>query len=225
MSDERRRPGALIAAAALVVVAVFAGVLFLGVVPPPAFPALADEPDPAIAGTVAYWEAEDRSCLLVVEAAGGTPRRLRCDDRSSAAGLEWTDEGTLVVERYVDSGEERLTIDAGTGEVLDQRITPISPSPPVEEPDDRSIRADGTRVVTDGADGIALLRLVPPSGRPRTLLEVTGPRDYAFWQAEWSPDQRWILVSDSEDRLLIADPETGNARLLVENASLPAWGP
>lgn len=228
--ETRRRPLALVIAAAFAAAASFGGLLVLGALRPPAFPALADAPDPRIPGKVAFWDAREPHCLRVVDASGGTVRRLSCDDALSpdiyglfnGEDLEWTPEGNLFSVHRVGGDRERLTIDARTGAVLDRRLDEpgFGPSGLVN-----SRKApDGTRAVTEDHDGTAVLRLHPPEGSPRTLLEVTGPRDYAFERPFiWSTDSAWLLATDSANRLLIVAADTGLTRVLATNATSPAW--
>jgi hypothetical protein len=83
---------------------------------------------------------------------------------------------------------------------------------------------DGQRLETDGFDGRARVVLRGADGERTTLLEVRGPRDYGFWEAQWSPDGKWVLVVDSVERLLVVPADGGgDARILAEDASAPHW--
>ncbi|MGH8904126.1 MAG: hypothetical protein ACRDYA_21205 [Egibacteraceae bacterium] len=222
-ADRDRRPVIAVAVATVIVVAAFGGIVLFGGLPAPSYPSLADHPDPRIPGTVAFWRTGGRSpCLSLVPARGGQVRELWCKEHAETRRPEWTADGNLVVHTYSVNGPEHLTIDGDTGEVLERRAGSFDEYP---QPTVADARGDGTRAVVDSAEGEATLSLVPPSGRPQVLLVAHGPRDYTFFDTRWSPDGNWLLVTDSEERVLVVDPDTGQARLLVNDGQSPAWSP
>ncbi len=225
MSPDRRRLAAA-AGAVIVVATAVAVIVTFGVVPLPEFPALAENPDASIPGTVAFTRQErDGMCVFLVAASGGEPRRLLCEEGIDGS-LEWKD-GLVAAQRWGwPGGGERVFIDPGTGrivrrETLDEHAPPSSPG----QEAGHWVRVDGARIVTTHEGGRARLDVVAPDGRATQLLSVEGPRDYAFYDALWSPDGRYVLLSDSRERLIVVDPDGGSARLLATEAYGPAWGP
>lgn len=221
-AEGSRRPVIAAAVAAVLLVAAFAGIVLVGRLPVPSYPSLAQQPDRRIPGTVAFWRTGRTPCLSLVPASGGQARELWCHQNAEVSRPEWTEGGNLVVRTYSVSGPERLTIDGATGEVLERRAGSFDMHP---HPAGTNTRGDGTRAVIDNTEGEARLSLVAPSGRPQALLVADGPRDYAFFDTRWSPDGNWLLVTDSEERVLVVDAATGQARVLASNGQSPAWSP
>lgn len=228
MSPDRRT---LVAAglAVLVAAAVTAVILVFGYVPLPAFPSLADRPDPSIPGTVAFVRWDREPCVFTVPASGGEPHEVLC--RSDHAFIQdpvaWTPDGRLLVHAYEEfGGPVVMVVDPVSGQELD-RIgldERTGPGRLFEADRARAEREDGARVLTARRDPVSVaVRL--PDGETRVLFEVDrAPRDYAFFRGQWSPDGGWILVEDSHRRLVVmgADGEPGPQVLAVE-ASGAAW--
>lgn len=222
----RERPRQLLAAAGVVTVVGIALVVIVATstLSLPSFPRLAERSDPDIDGTVAFvrHEGYGEGCLFTVRAAGGTPRELRCDV-GTWFGPVWTDEGELLVAASMHGwteAEVALVIDSETGETVGRREL----TPKLErERAGSTERADGTVVVADSDEGRAELALIEPDGTRKTLLSVTGPRHYGFPDVSWSPDDEWVLVVDTAQRLLIVDPRDGRTRVLATDAEQAAW--
>lgn len=212
----RRRAVIAAVAATALVAAVLGGILLFGGISHPAFPKLVDAPDADVEGLVAFTRYDDQTCVFVVRAGGGTPRQIRCSEGSGRS--RWTDDGQLAVDDH--RLNTLLILDPADGTVV--REEPLDTQPPEEYEEPRE-RDDGTRATLTGPDGTPRLTVVPPDGPERVVLEVDGPRNYAFVDVLWSPDGRWLLVTDSASRLLVVDAETGGARLLAEDANAPAW--
>jgi hypothetical protein len=218
-------------AAAGVAIAVGAFVWGFGVAPLPEYPSLAAHPDPSIPGRVAFlrWWAGP-PCLYVVPAAGGEARRLRCTDDDGddpdwfGEPLGWTEEGLIVVHAFGASGPRAIVLDPETGRTL-ERIPIPEPLFARTPPSDRGVRADGGRLLVRSSGRTATLGIAPPDGRPIEVTRVSGPPDFAFWEAVWSPDGEWILVRDSNQNLLVLPArENARPRLLSERVSGPvAW--
>lgn len=100
----RERTGArrtvLISAGVLVVIAaaVIAIVLVLrNETATPGFPKLADNPDPSLTGTVAYW---DTKCVHLMSLSGSPDRRVACNaegDYTPVENVVWLEDGRLQV--------------------------------------------------------------------------------------------------------------------------------
>lgn len=217
-----RRAVVGVGAAGLVLVGTALGILLLGYVPLPSFESLAESPDPSLAGTVAYIRGDrDQACVAAVPAAGGEPRELYCHPYGPGE-LAWTADGHVAVMTWEEPGGSLLVVlDATSGEVVGEiPWDRTGPEPATDWARERTERADGARLVTAAASaGRATVSVRPPGGPARTLIDVEGPRDYRFTAAQWSPDGRWVLASDSRGRLVIvgADGEPG-PRLLVASA-------
>jgi hypothetical protein len=220
MASRSRTIGASVAAV-LVVVGVVAVILVFGLVPAPEFPTLAEQPDPAIPGTIAYVEQD--ACIFTVPASGGLPNEVTCGDEFSYGSVDWTADGLLVVESFGMTPALQV-LDPRTGEIIDEVYLGLGeepPASPMAAAFERTERADGARIRTRAkSDGSAEVITVSAEGTRRTLLAVEdAPRDYRFYGEQWSPDGNWVSVWDSEGRLIIlrasgdADP-----RVLVEVA-------
>jgi hypothetical protein len=89
--------------------------------------------------------------------------------------------------------------------------------------------ADGSEVEVpyDDDQRARIVARSPVDGRERTLVSVRAPADYSFETVVVSPDRRFLLVVDSEGRLLVgtADGASG-LRLLAtgaESYGRPVW--
>ena len=218
-------------AAAGIALAVAAFVWGFGVAPLPDYPSLAAHPDPSIPGRVAFlrWWAGP-PCLYVVPAAGGEARRLRCTDDEAddpdwlGEPIGWTEEGLIVVHVFGPSGPRAVVLDHDTGRTV-ERIRIQEPLVARTLPSDRSVRADGARLLVRSSGRTATLGIAPPDGWPVEVTRVSGPPGFAFREALWAPDGEWILVRDSNQNLLVLPArENVRPRLLAERVSGPfAW--
>ncbi len=204
---------AAVAVSGVVLAAVVAVIVVFGFIPLPEFASLVEAPNPAIQGTVAFLG--DNGCISVVPASGGPAREVSCD---WPGPLAWTPAGTLVVFDYLGA-TYMVEIDPDTGAELRR-----SPAPDVEPfllTGDRTVRADGARIVVDSDfEGSADAYVVGSDGSRTSVIAVEGaPRDYHLldWGVQWSPDGRWIAIWDTEGRLLVAgDLGAPDARVLVD---------
>lgn len=220
------RAVAAIVASAVVVIAAVVVILTVGLVPLPDLPSLADDPDPAIVGTIAYvhgtWED---SCIAVTPASGGESRDIWCG-RQPPDQLAFTPDGLLLVsgwpERPVDvDGPIVTVIDPQTGNEVDE-VRPDGRVPGTWVPD--RTRRDDETVLQIGSreEGVAELRVGAPGSEPQTIVRLEGPRDYEFVEAQWSPDGAWILAVDSRGRLIVVGADgTPAARLLIDTDGDP----
>lgn len=216
----------LVVLAGLAVIAVFA----LGVRHVPDYPTLAEQPEPALSGTIAYsgWTDEDGPCTWLAE-LGSPPRQLWCGEDPSApfgyaSWVGFDADGNLLVASYKPGtgteGPELFVVDPNTLEVVSER--PVDPS---EQAPDLSVRADGARAVVRQGDGEGSWELqVVTDGTARTVLTAYGPDDYSMWGAQWSPDGRSIVVFDSERRAIaVAAEGEANPRVIATDADQLAW--
>jgi hypothetical protein len=207
--------------AGIVVVGVLVAIVVFGFVSPPTFPRLADEPNPAIPGRVAFLRYEEdfsRACIHVVDASGGAERSLGCD--LFVHDLAWSVDGHLLA---LVGFPEAAVLDPETGQV--RRFFEDEAAFDAYHRTRRFQHSDAGRLLTrQEFDGRATVSVLAPGGVPVEIASVTGPRGYSFHAAVWSPDGRWALVMDSSARLLVvaADGSQG-PYLLAERADSPAW--
>ena len=205
-------------AAAVICSAVFVGVLVFGHVTYPAFASLTAVP-PDVEGRIAVLvsrgsEYDDEDCLLVIEPATGASRELRCTYRWSEL-TGWSEDGYVIVTLSDESTQRSLFLDPDTGTVVRRgfEYAPLEPA----------ARGPGPRLFTEGPDGVARIVEEDIDGEQRVVYSVDGPRSYEFTQAVWSPDGRWVLALDSQERLVIVDPRTDVAWQVTEDVSVASW--
>ena len=225
MTDQRKVITSVVAS--VVVVGVVVGlVLAFAIIPLPEYPLLSDQPDSSIPGTVAFarWE-QDGQCISTVPAGGGEEHLVICEDNIGFGEFApgWTAEGLLVVEEFRPSGESFRLIDPDTGDTVER--VPFEQTQVIREPIRINAFAesrDGLSVEVDGSRGEPRLVIYGEGTAERTILSADGPADYWYDWATWSPDGNWILVNDSEGRVLVISP-TGdpNPRILVED--IDSW--
>ncbi|MDQ3107257.1 MAG: hypothetical protein M3Q68_05565 [Actinomycetota bacterium] len=205
--------------------AVVGGVWRYGIIPTPSFPALAERPDPTIAGRIAYVPADDdhgsddRSCIVVVSASGGGPSRsLACGHRSYRR-FAFDDTGRVLVESDDDRGELTGTAyDPTTGAILARRL----PFPDAGE-GEPSLEAEGCH------DDETEVRLVLRDGDgtvERVVFSARAPRDYCFEEVVMAPDGVHFAIVDSDGRLLVGSTDRSGLRLLREDVrsyESPVW--
>lgn len=194
---------------------------------PPEFrPVTADAPVQA-SGHIAYVERPPEAssdpgpgCVWVVRASGGAaPRRLGCSGDGVVPevihGLWWTASGNL---RVLDGGASVTppVLRVGAGRRASSAIPELRRR--------TGYRNDGTLVdLAEVTQDRAELAVTPPRGTPRTIVSFDGPDTYSFALPQWSPDGKWILVSDSLGRLLILDEQGDEVRELLPPNPAREW--
>jgi hypothetical protein len=197
-----RRDARWLIAAAVLAVAVVGLVLAFGVVRPPALEPLTD---PGFDGAVALVTWDREACLVVV-GPDGASSQVRCDDDLGEL-VAWTDEG-IVLRTWRGAGPELETVDATTGETVARREDTDELGWP--DPD-----VDGARVV----DG----RLVVRDGGTE-LWSVAARGSYEVVGGWTSPDERWVALRDTADRLLLV-PADGSSDPVVWADDLDPYAP
>ena len=201
--------------------------------PNPVFPSLAENPDPSLQGTVAYYDVTT-SCVRVVAAAGQPSEDVLCLTESETFNpdkdtfgplLAWLPDGRLEVtmfwwgetqpETAATPGWQKL-VDVTTGVVEEVPATELPRTlPEVTAP----AGPNGERIEVTSDGGHVEIVMTDAAGS-RTLLSTEGNPDY--WvkvPPTWSPDGRWIVVEDgASEILLITVDDPAVTRLLVTNA-------
>lgn len=229
MDGKARSPAGWIVAV-IVVLAVFGVGFFLWrameeqATPPPEFPGLAEDPDPALHGTVAWVDVSD-GCVKMIAASGAAQRTLACIEEEVTGGvaLEWLDDGRLQMTKYDWPMPDpmvvawRRIVDPATLEVEDVPAAGAPRTPPLlREP---GPAPDGSRVVTEVEGGRMTITL-EGAGGDRMLFDGRGAPDYGTsgFPPMWSADQQWLLVNDGR-LLVVTIAEPAVTRILVEDTS------
>ncbi len=206
----------------------------------PSFPSLAEDPDPALQGTVAYFEGQSR-CVWIVAAAGQPSKEILClppMDMATAAELGaketdpqlvWRPDGQLEVTvfRATMRKEEPPTYSAGWQKIVDVRTGAVQDTPAGDVPSTPNLATrpmvspTGQRITTssDPLYGRIKVMLTDANGT-RTLLSAHGPGKYSYGltAAFWAPNWQWIAADDG--RILVITPgDAPVTRVLTDRAS------
>lgn len=166
----------------------------------PEFASLADAPDSSLVGTVAFLDWERDACLRVVPAAGGPTRTVTCLTGVNAGGgpeLSWLDDARVAVTVY---GDWQKIVDVTSGAVTDVPTAQVPQAPPDRRP--ANVSQDGRRLTGINDDGQVVI-VLEQNGTPRILLDAKGGSTYEIGTPQWSPDERFVLTTDSAARLLV----------------------
>ena len=218
----------------------------------PSFPGLAADPDPALRGTVAYFD-DSSGCVRIVAAAGAPDREVYCLPAGKPGPLPGPDEVADVPVAWKRAGPQLVWQPGGRLEVtMFAMAVPTSGDRPGFEPTYRPLTtkvvdvatgkvADrtppaaldlttrpvvnaGRRIRITGGDdsGRAEIGLSDASGA-RTLVSVRGPRFYRFNTAFWAPGGEWIAADDG--RILVVTPgDPATTRVLTDASSAVTFG-
>ena len=189
----------------------------------PKFESLAEQPDSALGGAVAFLEPfPDNGCVWVVAASGGKPKKVACVE-GDAGALKWLADGRIQATRYQGgegTGDTRswiLNVDTGAVEEV-----PRDEIPPQQKPPSVVSGPQGEKVSSKSENGRLTMKMSDQTGT-RNLLAVDAPDTYTFGPPTWSPDGEWFIVKDDLDRLLLvttADPSS--TRVLIDGGYAPA---
>ncbi|MEZ5141469.1 MAG: hypothetical protein R2726_02980 [Acidimicrobiales bacterium] len=214
-----RRRGVAAAVSAGIVVVVAVAVALLGVPRPPSFPSLADDPNPAYVGTVAYVrdDGPDGWCVTVVDASGAPRRDLRCGSGPPPEWIDWTADGMVEVATAATAGGEPQVdvVDPVSGGVVRQTTSGWSKS---GSPDDVGPMSSDGAVAEIRRDGERRsVEVREPDGTTRTVLSVEAPTSYDLVDVRWGPDGRWLLVVDGDGRLIVVPRQDGAPAVLADD--------
>ena len=194
-------------AAGVVAVIVLAIVIVFGITNPPGFPSLYDG-GPTIQAMVAYVEHGRDECVQVLDVATGESRELYCADWLWLEG--WDDDGNLRVQ--AGNGIDAVSVlDPTTGTIIGSGD--FAGETPGNVVSLHATSRDGHATLVYTGDGADV-----------TLIDVNGPRNYAFWQYGLTAGDEYVWVNDSADRLLlVARDGTGGPWLVAENVPNAMW--
>lgn len=222
------------AAVALVAGVAAAGYLVVREVgrPVPDFASLAENPDPSLHGTVAYF-ADRSGCVRIVAAAGRPVRDVLCLPAMDVAKAEelgketgpqlvWLPDGRLEVTMFrmvpkspeLNAGWQKI-VDVRTGEVEDVPAAEVPSGPNLDTRP--SLSPEGERIVTSSDPESGRIKVVLSSDEgSRTVLSAQGPPSYTYGlrAAFWAPDGRWIAADDG--RILVITPGDAVTRVLTD---------
>lgn len=220
--------GALVLALAALAFFVISDVIAFGR-ETPEFPSLADEPDPSLHGTVAYFavDADPKAqptggCVRVIAAAGSPSRDVLCfegglDD--TGPDLVFLPDGRLQVTMFTWPPEQPLVaiwqkiVDVRTGQIEDTAGSELPEAPSGLGP---TVTPAGDRIAAQTGSNRAELVLTDAAGATRVLWSADVSPEYSI-QPTWAPNWEWVLAYDGrllsvgiDDpaiiRVLVADP-------------------
>jgi hypothetical protein len=207
--------------------------------PTPTFPSLADAPDAALHGTVAFISEAKRSedpprqaCARVALASGAAARDVYCwpIDQPAQATAVWTDDGRLVVTSFREprgdgapEAEWAKYVDPATGRTEDVPADRLGAG--AEPSSGPRTNPEGQRLLLEGGEGDAVIHLFGPGDEERNLLEVTDANPEWGIQAGpvWSPDFAWVMSWDT-GLLLTTTDASPRTRTLAQEASASPYG-
>jgi hypothetical protein len=207
--------------------------------PTPTFPSLADAPDAALHGTVAFISEAKRSedpsrqaCARVALASGAAARDVHCwpIDQPAQATAVWTDDGRLLVTSFREpqgdgapEPEWAKYVDVATGRTEDVPADRLGAG--AEPSSGPRANPEGQRLLLEGGEGDAVIHLFGPGDEERNLLEVTDANPSWSIQAGpvWSPDFTWVMSWDT-GLLVTTTDDTPRTRTLAEEASASPYG-
>jgi hypothetical protein len=194
--------------------------------PVPDLPHVGDDPALDVDGVIAYvartgqdQRGEGGGCIFVADAGGGTPlRQLGCAGERgvprSIGSIAWTEQGDLRVDPQPFTSPP-VILPVGAGPAIAGEI------PQAERT--RGLHSDGTQIDVGDIDERAMIAVYPSKGLPQPIVTLDGPDRYQFNRPQWSPDGEWILFSDTEGRLLIADADGNQLRELLPADAGRQW--
>ena len=206
----------------------------------PNFPSLAEHPDAALHGTVAYFEGHSR-CVWLVAAAGQPSKQLLClppMDMAKAAQLGaketdpqlvWRADGRLEVTVFraamrqgeppaLRAGWQKI-VDVASGAVEDVPAADVPSAPNLATRPTVSPAGQRITAASDPEFGRIKVMLTDASGT-RTLLSAHGPGKYTYGlnAAFWAPNWNWIVADDGRI-LIVTTGEHPTTRILTDRAS------
>lgn len=220
-----RRTVAIGGSVLLAVVAVVVVLLF-GVVAPPPVPALTGTDQRLPTAVAALQPRGDGTCVVII-ARDGDRTGGHCVDRRAGGGLRVDQQGRLLLRDHARGGLVVTTLDPRTGARVDRRVRDHDAAPVPRVGPTTPAGATEPSLVVDETDGRLALTLLTADGDERVLARLDTVRGYRLEPTRaWSPDGGWVLLTDSEDRLLALGREDGTlVQLASEVTDQPVWLP
>lgn len=198
----------------------------------PEFPSLADNPDPSLQGTVAYYDVDVR-CVRIVAAAGAPSKNVLCLDGQDfdnpghdAFGpfLAWQADGRLSVTMFWwGEGQAESSAIPGWQKVVDVATGAVEAVPDENLPSTLPSASgasgpNGEQIEVTSRGGHVEIVLTDVAGS-RTLLSTKGNPEYTIKvPPTWSPDGRWLVVENGPGEiLLVTVDEPAVTRVLATN--------
>jgi hypothetical protein len=214
--NKNKKVVAAVSLSVILLAATITAIVVFGHMADPEYSQLRNSPDASIDGTVAYvTNADGKDCVWVVKAAGGQePKQLGCLD-FFMADLRFTNDGKLLAvgNDYSYKGF-RLTVvvyDPESGAQIETfALSEAEGRPTVESGVQELFTSDDGfdggffGGGSDGAHTVWVAR--DPEGDDR-IISRKAPGNYYFSSAMYSPDRKWLLIRDSDGRLLIGDEQ------------------
>lgn len=208
--------------------------------PTPTFPSLADAPDAALRGTVAFISEAKHSddprrqaCARVALASGAAARDVYCwpIDEPAQATAVWTDDGRLLVTSFREQQGEGAPepewakyVDVATGRVEDVPTDRLGDG--AEPSSGPRTNPESQRLLLESGGGEAVIHLFGPGDDEESnLLEVTDANPDWSIQAGpvWSPDFAWVMSWDT-GLLITTTSDSPRTRTLAQEASASPYG-
>lgn len=197
--------------------------------PAPEFSSLADDPDPSIHGTVAFFmvKADPKTkptggCVRVIAAAGEPSKDVLCfdgEDTDVGPQLAFLPDGRLEVTMFSwPTGQPLVAawqkiVDVRTGETEDVLAGHLPEAPIALGP---TMTPTGEQITAGSRANRAELVLIAADGTPHTLWSADVSPDYGL-KAIWAPNWEWLLAYDG--RLLVVTLDNpAQIRVLVGEA-------
>lgn len=203
----------------------------------PTFPALSANAEPSISGMIAFTtfslpDGKGTACVHVVEAATGNDKTFTCFSDQDPPSEAWTTDGNLVVAHTDSFSGDTSTVelfDPHSGSSLAKQETHIrdvsvwGADVPYHQTrlgqelqtntnylcgGDKLCSASSPRYSRDGS--------VATVSDGDVKISIPAPGAYRFYSGLRSPDQNWVAVVDSQNRILVSDNSGANIRVLTE---------
>jgi hypothetical protein len=209
----------------------------------PQFASLAEHPDSALRGTVAYY-ADQTRCVKIVAAAGRPTRTVFClpktdvpkavkEGKEIGPQLVWLSGGRLQVTMFrmtpPPKPGAKPALHPGWQKVIDVRTGKVEDVPAADVPPSRTgkphpmVSPSGQRISWTSDNGRVKVMLTGSSGS-RTLLSARGPGEYTYGlgAAFWAPNWQWIAADDGRI-LIITTGRPAVTRVLTGQSSHVAF--
>jgi hypothetical protein len=206
--------------------------------PAPEFPALADNPDTSLQGTVAYFASTydeatqtGSGCVWIVAAAGAPSRQIdslcfRDEDHLTGPQLAFLPDGRLEVTMFRWPTDQPLVVawqrivDVVTGDVEEVPAEQLPEAPVALDP---GTGPAGAAVGATSEGGHAEIVVTDASGAARTLMSATVSPEYQI-RATWGPGGEWILADDGRLLVVTLDDPAITRVLVSEHGGVGGYG-